>query len=583
MSTYWKSDNVVRIGETSVKIASENGLSYSPGQQIRLFVPPSVKFLSGKDSYLEFDLRLALNGGGPTKLQLDPNGAGVLFKNLRIYDGTRGNLIEELNEYSSLVSMRYDYDADDSLRNTRGMMEGGTSHVASNRGTHGSSKSRASDTLTNPYFNDLGDGNLSATWTETDFQTVKCCVPIHAGVFTDKIFPVMMTSGLYLEWDLEPAKRVLKQLDSVMKDRRPNLNPFFHSLNGSNAGAVDTWDNGGGNQTTFYVKRDNSNVQPNQFPFCVGEKIGFCNATSGVEVIFDDPERLTIHQINASSTADGGQGLIEIVINDGINGTKPNGAGLVVDQSCVLFSKEVSEAATPYPATYTVSNFNLVATSVSLDPAYEQGMLQKAREGRAIEFDIYSSTCYKHSVLVSDTQATWNIFSNNSRAKSLLISPTDSSVYTSSELISCSGTYNVTADNMDIKLNSARSGMSGICDGLTSIQFMIDGRLVPSRPIDTSKMATKKSISAFHLFELEKSLENGGIEPRSFSCFLKNFIIGRGFAVNQGAMDLRNKDLSVILKYENPAIPPTKPKLYNSFVQHVRRLVIRNGAVSVQY
>ena len=581
MSTYWKADNVVRIGATQVKISSENGLSYNPSQKIQLFVPPSIKFLSGKDSYLEFDLRLSMNGGDPTKLQLDPNGAGTLFKNLRIYDGTRGNLIEELNEYSSLVSLRYDYDADDSLRATRSMMEGGTTHVTSNKGTHGSSKSRASDTLTNPYFNDLGGGDQTSAWTDADFMTVKCCVPIHAGVFTDKIFPVMMTSGLYLEWDLEPAARVIKQLDSVMNGRRPNLNPYFHSVNGSTG--PDEWTNGGGNTAVFYIKRDNSNIQPNQFPFCVGEEIGIWDLTPAtpVEIAMNDPARMIILEINASATAAGGDGLIEIKINNGVLGTRPSG-GTGVDQNCVLYSKTVADAAS-YPATYTVSNFNLVATSVSLDPAYEKGMLQKAREGRAIEFDIYSSTCYKHSILASDTQATWNIFANNSRAKSLIISPTDSTVYTSSQLISGTGTYEITSDNMDVALNSAKSGMSGICDGLSSVQFMLDGKLVPSRPIDTTKLATRKSISAFHLFELEKGLENAGIEPRSFSCFLENFVISRGFAVNQGAMDLRNKDLSVILKYEVLGGPTRKPKLYNSFICHVRRLIIRNGAVSVQF
>jgi hypothetical protein len=95
-----------------------------------------------------------------------------------------------------------------------------------------------------------------------------------------------------------------------------------------------------------------------------------------------------------------------------------------------------------------------------------------------------------------------------------------------------------------------------------------------------TKIASKKSIDAFHLYELEKCLDNAGIVPRSFRAFQDNFVFGRGFGVNDGAMDLRGKDLAVILKY-TLAAAPTKPKLFNSFVVHVRRLMIRDAGVSV--
>ena len=84
------------------------------------------------------------------------------------------------------------------------------------------------------------------------------------------------------------------------------------------------------------------------------------------------------------------------------------------------------------------------------------------------------------------------------------------------------------------------------------------------------KSATRNSIDAFHIFEIEKALSNAGIVPRSFVKFLDNWILGRGFAIGSGAMDMRGKDLSAILKYEE-ATPPTKPKMINSFVFHIRK------------
>ena len=125
MSSYWKSDDVIRIGETQVSVPSENGLSYSAGQKISLFVPPSVKFMSGKDCYLEFDVKLTM-GTLPSRLQLDHMGGSALLRNMRVYDGSRGNLLEEINDYNAVCAMKYDYDTDDSLRQSRAVMEGGT-------------------------------------------------------------------------------------------------------------------------------------------------------------------------------------------------------------------------------------------------------------------------------------------------------------------------------------------------------------------------------------------------------------------------------------------------------------------------
>jgi len=570
--SYWASDNVIRIGEEQVSIPSENGLSYECGQngrRVQLFIPPSVKFLSGKDSYLQFDLKINQPADCHTRLQLDPAGAGMCIRNLRIYDGSRGNLIEEINEYNQLVALRYDYDADDSLRKTRAMMEGGTSYQHKNAGTEGTSKSEVSDTYTNPYFKQSTTGAKTTDYDPAaENNTVKCSVPLYAGCFQGSIFPNMMTNGLYMEIDLMPAARIIKQLDSVLESRRRPLNPFF-AINGS--GPADDWKNG--SQTNRIILETKNYVNSvTSTPFVVGESVGFAkNADLNASqfAVFD--KSISISEISASAN---GSMFIQF------NASALNQSGEDIGQTFVMFSKEIKDKATDLVISYTISNFTLVATSITLDPAYERGMLAKAREGKAIEFDIHSVSNYKNSLLASERQATFLINAQNSRAKSLVVIPTDSTVYTNNQLISASGTYVVTQDTMDTRLASARSGLCGICDGLSSVQYQIDGKLVPSRPISTSKIASGESVDAFHLYELEKTLMNAKIQPRSFTKYMENFVIGRSFGVNNGAMDLRGKDLSVILDYSEAAAP-TKPKLFNSFVFHVRKLTLRNGNVIV--
>ena len=108
--SYWQADDSVRVGEKKISIPSENGLSYSPGQKVQIFVDPSTKFMDGRETYLQFNVKLSLpSGKKPTRLQLDKC-TSTLIKNIRIYDGSRGQLLEEIADYATYVSVKYDYD-----------------------------------------------------------------------------------------------------------------------------------------------------------------------------------------------------------------------------------------------------------------------------------------------------------------------------------------------------------------------------------------------------------------------------------------------------------------------------------------
>jgi len=508
----------------------------------------------------------------------------MIVQNLRIYDGSRGNLIEEINEYNQLVAINSDYNTDASLKNIRALTQGGTHWSGKNRGTEGTSQSDYAEVQNNPWTKPYNDATQNVNFDHTtDNNTVKCCVPLdQSGVFTGDIFPVLMTNGLYIELDLMPAPRIVRQLDSVVRFRRTALNPVFleveaHSgANGNslhiargdwpirfNASTVQTW----------IVSNKNSNFKISNFPFVVGEKYRFVKYASltsgnGSDLI---SQEMTIDAIDVNAS-----GNIRIRNTASINAS----TNASIDGTWAMFSTTVQDAAAFNP-TYKVSNFQFIAHQVILDPAYEQRMLAKARAGKFIEFDIYSKTNYKNSLLASERQGTFLIHTNNSKAKSIICIPTDASVYTPQQLASSNGTYEISNNNMDIFLNSARSGITGCCDFLSSVQFQIDGKLVPSRPVSVKKIASRNSIDAFHIFELEKTLSNAKIEPRSLSKYMENFLVGRGFGgSSDGAMDLRGKDLSILLNYSETTAP-TKNKTFSTFVCYVKRIRIRGGLVEV--
>jgi len=588
MSAYWSADDSARVGEKKISIPSENGLSYSPGQKVQIFVDPSTKFMDGRETYLQFNVKLSLpSGATPTRLQLDKC-TSTLIKNIRIYDGSRGQLLEEISDYATYVSVKYDYDKDKTTENMRALTEGCAVHQPDNRGDQGTSKTGMANTITNPFFKKTsGNQNASAVFTDADFLNAKLTLPLHTGIFADSvsIFPVMMTNGLYIEIDLNEAEYVIKQLDSVLRDVRTKLNPHFHSLNGSST--PDDWVNGSAS-TTFYVS-DLNNLggadRVARFPFVVGETFNFCvSNNNGSKATLSAVAKIS--EINLSAAANGSDGLIEVVCDASLTN---NGVDITSDDF-VMYSTAVADASS-YDASFEVSNVNLIVSQVMLDPGYEAGMISKVREGRAIEFDIMSATNYKHSILATDRQTTFQIFAQNSRAKSLLVVPQDSSVYTSSQLISGSGTYVIQGTNYssltgkqpaDVCLASTRSAYSGICDELSSIQYTINGKRTPSREISTKKIATRNSLDAFHLYELEKTLDNAGIKPKSFSEFMTNFVFGRSFSAGgqNGVLDLRGKDLAVIARYQT-GTAPSKGKLFNSYVFHIRRLVISDGSVEV--
>lgn len=601
--SYWTSDDIVKVGETSVSIPAEQGLSYTVGatsRRVSFEIPRSVKFLSGKDSYLEWDMEInhpaVVGNVGKTRLQLDPAGGGMMCQNIRIYTADRV-LLEEINEYNQLVAVRADYDTDASRRGSRSLMEGGTVFNQQGGSTLGGSQGLYTDLHTNPWFKKISDAGPKTAYDETTMgNVVHCCVPIHSGIFSGSIYPNMLT-GLYMEIDLMPAARIVKQLDSVVRNRRRNNNPMIHTLLLDDNSEPVTLAAGGGARTIDAMFFDFNNQMDtlDNFPFVVGECVNFCPrlGVNPADANIDGDgggayAPATISRIEmAATTAAPGVNRVKVTFANTIDNLAAgggrgasigNGAAGAAEAN-VMFSVGIQEAAS-FPVTYTVKNLNLIAHQVDLDPSYEAGMLSKARSGGSIEFDIHSYTNYKNSLLASERQGTFLIHANNARAKAALIIPTDSTPYTETQLVSSFTTYEVTADAMDVRLNSARPGIAGCCDFLSSVQFQLDGKLVPSRPVSTKKVATRESIDAFHLFELEKTLDNSGITPHSFKAFMENFLIGRGFAVNNGVMDLRDKDFSVILDYSE-ATAPTKAKMFSTFVHHIRRLEIKSGVARV--
>ena len=603
MSNYWTATNKIPIEQTTISIPATNGTNHSPTQEVRFTIDPSVKFFYGAESYVEWDVRITppfssvasqADSAAYTQacyLGLDAETGGQsLIRTMRIRDLASGTLLEEIDGYNTMVALKYDYNTNDSLRNKRALTECSTAYDHRTRGTTGTTMTQANSYINNPYFTQDVGGSTTRydAGSTSNFIDAKMTLPLHSGIFQNsKIFPNSAVGGLEITLLLEDTYRSLRTMDGSNKWRSTKLNPKFQSVDASACATTGDWNASSGSATdTFYLTYENSQNEAQKSPFVVGEAIRFYD--------IDDAEDLPVHTTSASDVRPkitkisftSGSG-IQIVLDKSVYpqikmGTRYLAATpSVVGGDVCIYSVSNDGQALGQAASYTVKNSHLVLQTVSVGSAYETEMIRKMKEGGTITYDFLSTTNYKYSQIKSDTVANIRLPINNARCRSIIGIPTDATRYSLQQVLNASSTYEnrLDTDAVDDFLNQQRVGLEGCSDYLTDYQFLYDGKLQPSRRVDVSKTSSKFSISAQHLIELSKALSQAGIDGHSLKKFDTNFCIGRALSLGSGVYDARNRDFNLQLNYAG--ITPTKNKLWNFFVFHIRRLEISGESVRV--
>lgn len=586
--SYFDADTKIPIEQTSIAIPSENGLSYNSTQVIEISIPPTPKFIQPKESYLQMNVKLkGSSTGKPVRLQLDSEiGGQCLIKDIRVYDGNKNTLLEEITDYNTMVAVKYDYETNQSLKNKRALTEGATVPVPSGRSTRGATETSLNQIKGNPYYKPVL-GDTTTVFSDDDYVNAKICLPLHTGIFqNDRVFPLLLTNGLHISITLEDDSKVFRSLDGVALNRRTTLNPIFHSTNGcATTGSLT----GSGSKTTdFYISKENNMNSVENFPFVVGQSFNLYDVVNEVPATWTSAGGDATPKITSISASSNGLILVQTSASSASNLTLAG--GVQTDGKWVLIDTAVDEASV-YNPTYTVSNVELVLQQINVDSRYEQGMMAKMKEGGTISYDFLSVTNYKYSQLKNDRVANIQLPIQNSRAKSIICVPTDATVYTSKQNINSgdnaqtsveSLTYELEVDSSRNKYNySCRSGLVGISDFISSYVFNYDGRLQPSRNVDLSKTSSKFSISQQALIENDKALTSAGINTHSMRNYNQNFIIGRALALGSGVYDARNKQFALQVNYQESSAPE-KAKLWKNYVFHLRRLNIKGDSVSVE-
>jgi len=595
MSGFFTSSDKIKVGQTEVSVPSENGLNYNPGGRIELYIPPTSKFIDLSQSKLKMDVTLSVptvdTTNGVQRIQLDAQtGLHSLIRSVRLFSGRKTVLLEEIEGYDILTALRFDYETNESLKSKRALGEGATSYDPACRGTLGTTKTVQGNCFSNPYLTKV-DGNpvLSTSYETTDadygLQKVKGELHLNTGLFRNEaVFPSLLTDGLFVEILLQDAKKVFRTLDSTNRYRRLRLNPVYHSINGSDAARATSGSfahvgaSANASSDTFYFTHDNNQTSVATFPFVVGEKVTFVSGNNAS--VNGSIARIT--QIEQVTGGVYGISKTKITLSEKIqNTTGETWTGAGTQYHLMSFNADSSDIS-DYPASYVVSNVEMIVRQISVPDGYEASMMSMMKEGGTINYDYRSFTNYRYSQLAGDNVANIRLPLIESRATAALCVPTDATQYSTKQLLSASSTYLVNEATDDVINRTQRSAIVGISDGLQEYQWIYDSKINPNRKVDVSKISAKNSVSQYWSIEAEKALAMADIEPMSFLSFQDNFFVGRALALGKNAVyDTRGKDFVLQVEYTDQANPQTKPKLWNNFISHIRRLEIKNGGLSL--
>jgi len=598
---FWTAEEKIPISQKKVSIQAENGLSYDLGQQINFVIPASTGYMMPSETYLRMDVRVQYpDSASGIPITLDGDlGANVLIRDIRISSGGAQNqILEELQNVNVLSALKYDFETNDNIKKKRALTEGTILESNVSRPNQGATSTNMNNLDTNPYFSSSNGSQL----VNSDYRTVKALLKLPTGIFqNDKIFPLGMTSGLRIEIILEDANKVFRQLETGLKNRRLKSNPVFHSINGSND-AKDSWVSGS-DQSHFYVERKNGNISLDTCPFFVGDTLAFVKGGSASAAAPFDSRV----QKSGSDADDILKVVVTSVIYDETVGTANASGGLVkigfatttndwyadITSAYSVYSCGVDEA-TSFNPTCSVDNVELIVQQVEMPQGYTAKMNSMLKAGGSMVYDFLSYTNYKYSQLASDRVVNIRLPIQNSRCKSVLAIPTDATPYSAKQTIFAGDTYQVNNLVRDCggsgvdgytQNRSTRSGLVGIADHASNYQFIYDGKLNPNRKVPLSRVSVNTGDEAplnQQLFiENEKALRMANIDPLSYEKYQDNFFIGRAFSLASGVYDARGKDFNLQVEYQETTAP-TKAKLWNCWVAHLRRIVVRGDSIALE-
>lgn len=518
-------------------VLTDRNSTYKSRDVIEIFIPPEdVPLLNPNETYLKAIIQLS----GNCLHQPDARaGAHSLIREVQIYSGDQ-QLLEQLENYNTWTAQYFHYNKTPGLENLRALMEG-QSKVSGNN-------------LSSLYW----EGN--AVPGTVAYRPVEVCIPLHmSGILSSgRVFPSILTSGLRLRITCADSVECLKAFtqQGVVTNTPPAIDSATAGVEAPVAAEGNT---GVGGAALFEsavaiaavatptltlrgagATAPNVNVTAANCPIRKGQQVGYLDTAGKI--------------FNC--------GIVDTIALAGVD--------LVITLTAPFtpLAADIAAIGAPifvfgdsFTADYEIRNVDMICSVVQAQQSVIDGMMRKVASG-SVKLDYSSFNIYRDNLNSRVNRPNINFATTEHRAMSIVSFPM--------------GTTNgLLLDNF-----------KPVRDGMTSYQYNIANRLTPNSRVDVKKVAAladSLTWNAIHQHELEKALARWKTAPRYLANNSDAYAIGRELAKVGHSFNANDQEVRLDMEFSTAAADNTKEKLLNTWVYHIRTLVISPGSIAVVY
>ena len=539
----------------SVLIPDSKRGTYASGKQFHIDIPASsVPLLSCDQTFMR--CRFKFTGDVVPIVLNDKLGGASLIRSLTISSLATNTVLEQIDNYNQLAYVKSHFENNQSMTNKNALVSGnGSGHSGPQFNLFWSTE----DELTTNGLYKLGA-----------YKEVELLIPLSlSGVLgqgrNPKVVPVVAMGGLRISIILEHDVNKITQAVQFRGDGKLNELVGFDPRTQYTAASIYT--NGStfdltGTAITLNNVADGADEGlafdtlaelRDAFPIYISDKI---------QVVIEDK---TTKAITVSASAahvtkiemDGPR--VKLTLNDDIAG-----AGTVPEASRVAL---YIAGSTP---NYQISNVELVTASVQAPATYINSLMGAVKRG--LNYDYTTFTNYQVNLNSSITQSSQYIPMSQSRCLSLLSVP---------ETIAAVDTYSLIKDGLRPTIPE-----TDVCSP-ENYNYLIKNLRTPLQSVELTRLSettdgaddSYAKFAAVHTKETEEAIEACDIAVRNLDRPNHCFIIARALARHGHSFNAQGVgETRLNLRYNSN----TKNQIFNHFVCHRRRAVIKSNSLVVE-
>jgi len=550
-----------QIATISKSILTERNSTYSANDVIELFISPGeVPLLNARQgTYLKFDLKV--DNTSNCLAQPDPlAGAYSCIQRIDIYDGNNSQLLEQLSDVNAWTSMRWHYDANSGIKNSRNLMEGRSPIVGRS--------------LKSQYFTHTG---IDAT----TYTPVSCVCPIYmSGLLSpnSQLLPLLLLNGIRIRIQLAHNAVALRGLTQVGYSSSATEYVGIKQING-----IDT--PGASVAHTFGMRGSSAGdaVGAAAVPIPIGSVLTRLNVST-IGALIDPTPPVDTSVIQASADFSNIAWAIgqDLWIGGGVVIGQAQNLGPITGVVVTAGRPGFTFAATPatlvaipldckmwvnansLQASYTMSNVGMVCSVVQAPPATLAGLLKKVNSGGGVRIDYTSFNLYRQNLNAKIPRTELLIPTVENRAMSIAVLP----MRTTSLLF--------------------EDTLRSVGDEALSYQWNLGNRLTPNRRVLTDRVASVDAVqtlkwNGIHLHETEKAMARLKVPPRNLVSNSRMFSFPRALSKEGHSYNANLNEVRLNIEYGQGANDNVLNKLTNGWVHHIRTAIITPNSVAVEF